>query len=301
MAIRTIQPNAVIFREGETGETFYQVLTGKVSAYINYGTDEAQTLTVLGPGEFFGELAMLGSIPRTATIVAGGAGATLLELTWDTMVEVFQMNPSIILTLMRHIARRTAALSADCEEAHKTLSAVKAASAEPVNPSLLDKAKVMVSYLFGFGKANNGPSLEEKMAAKAGKEISEGFSKHVFSCDKGTVLYREGDAAACMYTIHYGSVEVYSGYGTDDQRLITELYVNGFFGEIGMLCDIPRTATIVARENGTTLEIIKPEDLSELFEKNPSKIWMILEHMVLRLRNLTDEYADVCGELSKLI
>ena len=207
MAITTFGPDTVVFREGESGDTFYQVLTGKVNALIHYGTDKEQKLTELGPGDFFGEIAMLGAYPRTATIVTGGAGATLMELTWDAMLEVFKANPSIILALMQHIGRRTAALSADCDEAYKTLNAIKAANAEPVAPSLLDKARMLVSYVFG-SKAGDGPSLEEKMGAAGDRNVSEGFSKYVFSADSGDILYREGDPASCMYTIHSGSVGV---------------------------------------------------------------------------------------------
>ena len=62
----------------------------------------------------------------------------------------------------------------------------------------------------------------------------------------------------------------------------------------------PRSATAVTLEADTTVEVISPEDLQEMFEKNPAKVWMIFEHLAGRLRSLTRDYAGVCEELSAL-
>ena len=42
---------------------------------------------------------------------------------------------------------------------------------------------------------------------------------------------------------------------------------------------------------------ILPEDLKELFSKNPPKVLMIVEHLALRLRHLTNDYAAVCRQI----
>ena len=62
----------------------------------------------------------------------------------------------------------------------------------------------------------------------------------------------------------------------------------------------PRSATAVTLEKDTTIEVIAPEDLEELFEKNPVKVWMIFAHLSNRLRNLTRDFEKVCGELDAL-
>ena len=300
MAMKTYEPGTVIIREGESGNTIYQVMTGKVETVIGFGTENARKLNDIGPGSYFGELAALGGFPRTATVVAGESGATLSEFTEKSMMEVFRENPQTILTLMQQIGRRIAQLSADNDEVLKTVSALKSAASDAVSPSLLDRAKTMVDYFFGKGRDKGKPSVEEVLESKAGVSLSEGFSEYVFSCDAGSVIYRENDSAACMYAIHSGSVNVYTGWETDDQRLATTLHTNDFFGEIGMLCNVPRTATIVAAQDDTTLEIIKPEDLAELFRENPAKVWMIMDHLIRRLRSLTKEYITACQELCDL-
>lgn len=35
-------------------------------------------------------------------------------------------------------------------------------------------------------------------------------------------IFNQGENAACMYEVHTGSVEIYFGYGTDQEKLLTE-------------------------------------------------------------------------------
>ena len=61
-----------------------------------------------------------------------------------------------------------------------------------------------------------------------------------------------------------------------------------------MVGDEPRTATAVALEDDTMLEAIYPDDFEELFQKNPTKIEMIIKHLSFRIRRLTYEYVNAC-------
>jgi len=56
-----------VFREGELGDRVYILLSGRAEVVRRLGDDE-QIVAVLGPGECFGEMALLGSAPRNATI-----------------------------------------------------------------------------------------------------------------------------------------------------------------------------------------------------------------------------------------
>jgi NADH dehydrogenase len=62
------EPGQTVFREGDLGDRIYIILAGK--AQVTRGADGhgATVLAEIGPGEFFGEMALLGSAPRNATV-----------------------------------------------------------------------------------------------------------------------------------------------------------------------------------------------------------------------------------------
>lgn len=58
---------AVVIREGDPGALFYIVVDGEAAASV-----QGRSLRTMGPGEGFGEIALLRDVPRTATVVARG-------------------------------------------------------------------------------------------------------------------------------------------------------------------------------------------------------------------------------------
>jgi Cyclic nucleotide-binding domain/Major Facilitator Superfamily len=61
----TYEPDDVIIREGEPGERFYLIADGRARA-----CRDGEPLSEMGPGDSFGEIALLRPIPRTATVTA---------------------------------------------------------------------------------------------------------------------------------------------------------------------------------------------------------------------------------------
>ncbi len=98
-----------------------------------------------------------------------------------------------------------------------------------------------------------------------------------------------------MYAVYGGSVGIYINYGTEEEKKITSLFADSFFGEMGLLLDEPRSATAVVEEDNTLLECIRKEDLETLYRENPVKVYMIVSHLSHRLRQLTREYVRACA------
>ena len=63
------EPGSVIIRQGEIGETFYVIESGRVQVSVAQDGEE-RVIAERGPGEYVGEIALLLKVPRTATVEA---------------------------------------------------------------------------------------------------------------------------------------------------------------------------------------------------------------------------------------
>src|SRR5271157_3776840 len=63
---RDARPNEFIFREGDPADAFYIIGSGQVKTFVWYKNSIKRELSVLGPGEHFGETALLAGGTRYA-------------------------------------------------------------------------------------------------------------------------------------------------------------------------------------------------------------------------------------------
>lgn len=94
----------VLFREGESGHEMYVIHAGRVKLTRGKGSLE-QTLAVLPPGEFFGEMAIVMDQPRTATATVV-EDARLLVLDASTFESMVRNNAEIALRIIKKLATR---------------------------------------------------------------------------------------------------------------------------------------------------------------------------------------------------
>ncbi len=73
----------------------------------------------------------------------------------------------------------------------------------------------------------------------------------------GQELFHQGDPGDAMYVILGGIADVLIDSDKGGQITVAEMRKNNFVGDMAILCDVPRTATIKAREPLTTLKISK--------------------------------------------
>lgn len=60
----------VVFHEGDPGDTIHLIDKGHVAVRVTTPLGDVATLRILGPGDYFGELAVISPAPRVATIAA---------------------------------------------------------------------------------------------------------------------------------------------------------------------------------------------------------------------------------------
>ncbi len=280
----------VIFRQGDNGDSFFEVISGTVGIYTDYGEASQQKLTDIKPGHIFGEMALVDAFPRSATAVSE-ENTEVKEVSVSEVREYFKDSPEKIQFILLELTGTLARLTDDYREVTATVKGLYPKNEER-KPSIIDKIKKFAEQYDLIGKREM-PSAE--YLRETGQDNhKDGFAKKVEKYKKGTIIFREGDLGRCMYDIHYGTVGIYTDYGTPNEKCLTTLSANKYFGELGMLNNMLRSATAVVLEEDTMLESIYADDFQELFEKNPAKIEMIIKHLSYRIRRLTYQYVDAC-------
>ncbi len=101
----------VVVHEGEPGESLHLVRSGRLAVRVSTPAGDSATLSVLSPGDAFGELALLGGRHlRTATVVALEASETL-ALSRAAFDSLRRAHPAIERVLEQALARRVEVLS----------------------------------------------------------------------------------------------------------------------------------------------------------------------------------------------
>jgi len=103
--IKAYQKSEVIFEENAPGSEMYVIHSGKVRLATRKMGREV-TLATLGTGEFFGEMALVDSSPRTATAIAAADNTRLITLDQDKFLYLVGQQPAFALTIMHELCRR---------------------------------------------------------------------------------------------------------------------------------------------------------------------------------------------------
>jgi YihY family inner membrane protein len=91
----------VVFHQGERGERMFYILSGSVRI-----SGEGGMIWTMGPGKYFGEMSMLLSAPRTATVTATEPATRLVGLSQKNFELILQDNPQIVLSILKEMTQR---------------------------------------------------------------------------------------------------------------------------------------------------------------------------------------------------
>jgi signal transduction histidine kinase/CRP-like cAMP-binding protein len=103
--LRSLEPGTVICREGEPGDAFFIVVSGRVLVLKRQDDEKDLLLQELEEGQSFGEIALVEEGTRSAT-VRTCEPAVLLEIDKQAFLEVLQRSPSLAMTLMAQLTSR---------------------------------------------------------------------------------------------------------------------------------------------------------------------------------------------------
>lgn len=106
--VRTLEYAAgeTIFLRGEPGDAFYVVQAGRVEARVPRWLFFSRVVGRMGPGDFFGELAMLLRQPRAASAVCAER-TVCYSLSWPDLDGLMRKNPEIAAAVNAAVAKRS--------------------------------------------------------------------------------------------------------------------------------------------------------------------------------------------------
>ena len=110
----------------------------------------------------------------------------------------------------------------------------------------------------------------------------------------GDVIVRQGDTSMSFYVVLSGRVRILRASGSDDGVSIVEEGTGSFFGEMGVIDDEPRAATVVALEP-TECALLAKWDFQRELRTDPDIGLALISELNARIRTLESRLTHTGG------
>lgn len=100
----SLQPEQVVFREGEPGDALYALISGSVRVVRKRPSGEEEVLALLSPGECFGEISLVDDESRSATVIANEP-SELIRIRRETFNRLVTEDHQLALKLYRALVQ----------------------------------------------------------------------------------------------------------------------------------------------------------------------------------------------------
>lgn len=108
--LRTYAAGTIVVSEGDDAHGLFVVQSGALKCFLTDENGRELTLSLLGPGEYFGELALLDEAPRSASVIATER-SELLQIARTTFLALLDANPECMKILLRNLVARVRGLT----------------------------------------------------------------------------------------------------------------------------------------------------------------------------------------------
>jgi CRP/FNR family transcriptional regulator, cyclic AMP receptor protein len=102
---RSVTRGMALMREGDVADCLYVVMSGRVKVMMGEADGKETILSILGPGDFCGEMGLIDDNPRSASVIAIEA-CDLLALTRQAFRKCLVENAGLAMAVMRVLVRR---------------------------------------------------------------------------------------------------------------------------------------------------------------------------------------------------
>ena len=116
---------------------------------------------------------------------------------------------------------------------------------------------------------------------------------------KSEIIFKENEMGDRLYLIVEGRVNVVKNYRTSDEVVLATLQETDYFGEMAVLDNEPRSATIVVEEDSRLLSI-SGQKLRDIVQQKPEIAFEIFKELTGRLRRTTQKVSQLVHENTAL-
>ncbi|SDK66788.1 Cyclic nucleotide-binding domain-containing protein [Sarcina sp. DSM 11001] len=121
MGVKTFSRGDIIFRQGDPGDCMFDIQSGAVDIYVNFGGTNEKKIAGLSAGDLFGEMSLIDYSPRSATAVVSADDTEIRDISKDEFVAFFKKEPIKIINLLQQMCDRVTKTTQDYLEACRTL------------------------------------------------------------------------------------------------------------------------------------------------------------------------------------
>jgi len=121
------------------------------------------------------------------------------------------------------------------------------------------------------------------------------FTSERLTFDEGQVLFQQGEPGDAAYIVLEGAADVLIETAKGPVK-VANLGRNAVVGEIAILCDVPRTATVVAQQKTVTLKINK-DTFFRLVNEFPQMAVEIMRELARRLEKTNEQLRETVAKL----
>jgi len=108
--IRSFAPNTIVVNEGDDGSSLFVVQSGSLKVFLTDNVGREVTLSLLDPGDYFGELALLDDAPRSASVIALSR-SEVLQIPRVAFLALIEAHPACMQIVVRNLVGRIRTLT----------------------------------------------------------------------------------------------------------------------------------------------------------------------------------------------
>lgn len=108
--VKSFPKHTVLISEGDQSDFLYVILEGKVKVFVSDESGKEAILNIQGPGEYFGELALIDEVPRSASVMTL-IPSRLAFVSRSDFEACLAKHPTLALKLIRTLTQRIRSLT----------------------------------------------------------------------------------------------------------------------------------------------------------------------------------------------